>query len=187
MIAFQRAASEQGTQFRNACVDALRYAGFEIVKLEFAVPEVGITLDIHARNRRDVDFLIECKGSMRGERPGCKRTDTAKKAIANGYLLAKSDTGRYFPPMLLMTSHVAQSGDALVMFDRVDTWAVLDVLNPYNHSRELARYAIWERDDIEAHMEKYPELGALLEVRWCVSMPHKGQGVNGFEGNKPTR
>lgn len=187
MIDFQRAASEQGTQFRNACMDALRYAGFEIIGLEFGVPEVGITLDIHARNKRDIDFLIECKGSMRGERPGCKRTDTAKKAIANGYLLAKSDTGRYFPPMLLMTSHVAQSGDALAMFNRVDTWAVLDVLNPYNHSRVLARYATWGRDDIEAHMSEYPELGALLEVRWCVSMPRSGHGNNGFEFNPPTK
>lgn len=168
MINFQRAASEQGEEFRRQCVNACRYAGFEIVGSEYRVPDVGLTLDVHLRNLHGIDFLVECKGSMRGNRPGCMRTDTVKKAIANGFLLSLSEVLPHFPPMLLMTSHVAESGDALTMLEHVPTTVVLDVLNPYNHSRHLAWWARADDDAIRNHMEANPTLGELVRRRWAM-------------------
>lgn len=171
MSNFQGFASEQGEEFRRQCLNAFRYAGFEIVGAEFRVPDVGLSLDVHIRNARGIDFLVECKGSMRGDRPGCMRTDTVKKAIANGYLLSLSECAAYFPPMLLMTSHVAETGDALTMLERVPTTVVLDVLNPYNHRRELARLAQAEETDLLRHMTVNPTLGALVRRRWNLCVP----------------
>jgi hypothetical protein len=163
---FQRFASEQGEHFRDTCVNALSYAGFEIIMLEFAVPDVGITLDLHARNQHGIDFLFECKGSMRGERPGCMRTDTAKKAIANAYLLSKSGIAPYFPPMILMTSHMAERGDALAMFLRVPTDDLLDVVNPWNHGKRLASWARADEPEIRQWQMRHPFVGSIVRESW---------------------
>lgn len=165
---FQGTSSEQGEQFRQVCVNACRYAGFEIVGAEYRVPDVGLSLDVHLRNQHGIDFLVECKGSMRGERPGCMRTDTVKKAIANGLLLSLSEVSPHFPPMLLMTSHIARAGDALAMLEHVPTAIVLDVLSPYNHSRELTAWARADERAVSAHMEAFPALGELVRRRWAL-------------------
>lgn len=166
MIDFQRAASEQGKQFMDDVVMALRYAGFEIIQREFPVPDVGITLDLHVRNAYDIDFLVECKGSMRGARPGCKRTDTTKKALANAYLLRLSQIAPHFPPMLLLTSHIADSGDARAMLEQVPVSDVLDVLNPWEHSKQLNLWAFANHDAIQRHVESSRTIGQLLRLNW---------------------
>jgi hypothetical protein len=163
---FQRFASEQGEHFRDACVKALTYAGFDVIGTEFAIPDVGITLDIHVRNRRSIDFLIECKGSMRGPRPGCMRTDTVKKAISNAVLLSWSQITPYFPPMILMTSHVAESGDALAMLRCVPTNVILDVIHPWNHGRQLAIWLHADEAEIRRWIERHQWLGSIIEQSW---------------------
>lgn len=165
---FQKFASEQGEIFRDSCIKALGYAGFDVIDTEFAVPDVGLTLDIHVRNQRSIDFLIECKGSMRGARPGCMRTDTARKAIANAYLLNLSEVEPYFPPILLMTSHVASGGAALAMLQRIPTTTILDIVHPWNHSKRLAFWANASEIDIRRWIDNYPNLASILAESWQI-------------------
>ena len=86
---FQRLAGEQGREWRDLCVKALRRAGFAEIQLEQQLPDVGITLDIVATNLQGISLAIECKGSMMGDRPGSKRTDTVLKAIGEAFLLSQ--------------------------------------------------------------------------------------------------
>jgi hypothetical protein len=73
--------------------------------------------------------------------------------------------------MLLLTSHIAEAGDALAMLENVPTSVVLDVLNPYNHRRELAWWAQADENAIDEHLSGNPTLGALARQRWnlCVA------------------
>lgn len=118
MVNFQRMAVEQGADFNDECQKALKYAGFEIRETEMHLEDVGITLDAVTTNLQDISFAWEFKGSLQGSRPSLVRTDTVKKAIANGYLLSISTAYRsHFPPLLLMCSHEPEKGDARIMLD----------------------------------------------------------------------
>lgn len=55
---------------------------------------------------------FEYKGSIQGNRPGLRRTDTMKKAIANGALLR----GIADPaPYVVITSHLPEAGSGAAM------------------------------------------------------------------------
>ena len=55
---------------------------------------------------------FEYKGSIQGHRPGLRRTDTMKKAIANGALLrALADPA----PYVVITSHLPEAGSGAAM------------------------------------------------------------------------
>lgn len=164
---FQRLASEQGREFRDLCIKALTRAGFAELHTEQTFSDVGITLDIIANNAAGVALAIECKGSMMGSRPGCKRTDTVLKAIGEAYLLSMSDAGVHFPPMLLMTSHVADGGAARAMLGGVSTDIICDVLNPYNHSRQLAWWASATEAQIRTRLDAMATVEEVLRAnRW---------------------
>lgn len=162
---FQRMASEQGREWRDLCVKALRRAGFVEIQLEQHLPDVGITLDIVATNQQGISLAIECKGSMMGDRPGSKRTDTVLKAIGESFLLSQSAAAAHFPPMLLMTSHIAVSGAARAMLGAVPVSVIADVLNPYNHARRIAWWANADEPAITAHLERYASVEELL-AKW---------------------
>ena len=49
---------------------------------------------------------------MQGSRPGLMRTDTLKKAVANGALLQRLVER---PPYIVLTSHLPNSGAGLAM------------------------------------------------------------------------
>jgi hypothetical protein len=53
--------------------------------------------------------LIECKGSWEGNRQGLKRTDTLKKALFNGAMLALTTDRR---PYMVVASHPPNIGGA---------------------------------------------------------------------------
>lgn len=162
---FQRLASEQGREWRDLCVKALRRAGFVEIQLEQHLPDVGITLDIVATNLQGISLAIECKGSMMGDRPGSKRTDTVLKAIGEAFLLSQSAAAVHFPPMLLMTSHIATTGAARAMLGAVPLSVIADVLNPYNHAKRIAWWANADERSITAHLERYASVEELL-AKW---------------------
>jgi len=137
MLNFQSMAVEQGADFNYECQKALKYAGFEIAALEMHLEDVGITLDAVTNNRRGIAMAWEFKGSLQGKRPGLVRTDTVKKAIANGYLLSVSDMySSHFPPLLIMCSHEPEKGDARVMLDVALRDGILtDVVDSRNGKR----------------------------------------------------
>lgn len=107
---FQSVASEQGRQFASQCDVVLEEHGFELSS-GIVLSDLGVEIDrVGARDGRTVWF--EYKGSVRGRRPGLRRTDTLKKAIANGALLMALEE---HPPYVLLTSHMPERGSGLAM------------------------------------------------------------------------
>lgn len=78
------------------------------------IPEIGVEIDEVILNKNDVPIYVEFKGSLHGKRPGLFRTDTVKKAIANGYLLSEAakdpELVKVLPcgpaPFIIIASHV---------------------------------------------------------------------------------
>src|SRR5690348_12213236 len=96
---FQAAAGVQGRQFAEQCDQLLTHYGFELSG-RLLVADVGIEVDRVATSRRGQLVWFEYKGSVQGTRPGLLRTDTLKKAIANGALLGSIEG---HPPFVVIT------------------------------------------------------------------------------------
>jgi hypothetical protein len=111
---FQSAASLQGRQFAEQCDLLLRNSGFELARCRVVVSQLGVEIDREAVSAGGRTIWFEYKGSVQGPRPGLLRTDTLKKAIANGALL-RSLPDR--PPFVVLSSHlpVAGSGKAMLV------------------------------------------------------------------------
>jgi hypothetical protein len=78
------------------------------------VQAVGVEVDRVATSPRGQEVWLEYKGSVQGMRPGLIRTDTLKKAVANGALLREVEEYR---PFLVLTSHLPRAGAGLAMLD----------------------------------------------------------------------
>lgn len=151
-VRFQQQAQAQGVLFRNVCITALEMAGFDIVKLEYNVPEVGITLDALVNGRAGQAYAFEFKGSWNVKRPGLQRTDTAKKAIANGALFNCSIESEIIPPMLVLTTHMPEAGDGLRMIQTaIRRGILLDVLLA-SEGRRLEWYSDATAEDVELRL-----------------------------------
>ena len=108
---FQAAAGIQGRQFAEQCDTLLGHLGFEL-RGRRVLTEVGVEIDQEAVSPNGRLVWFEYKGSVQGTRPGLRRTDTLKKAIANGALLrAVADPA----PYLVITSHLPESGSGAAM------------------------------------------------------------------------
>lgn len=128
-VEFQAAATRQGDLFAQNCITALGMAGFEIKTLRYRIPEVGIEIDAIANGSGGQAYAFEFKGSWNMSRPGAQRTDTAKKAIANGALFLCSEEAQIMPPIILMTSHMPDRGAGLQMIEAALRYGILlDVL-----------------------------------------------------------
>jgi len=134
---FQERASEDGQRFHEECVRALLNAGFEILEQKMTIPEVGIEIDARTANRNGIEMLWEFKGSEKGGRPGLHRTDTLKKAIANGYLLSRWAEHDRFMPLLVMTSHMPgnKNGSPKAMSDATERHIILEIVNSRDYAR----------------------------------------------------
>lgn len=111
MTDFQASAGIQGRQFAEQCDQLLRHYGFVLHDREL-VKDVGVEIDRVAESPLGRIIWFEYKGSVQGVRPGLLRTDTLKKAIANGALLA-ARADRH--PYVVLTSHVPDSGSGAAM------------------------------------------------------------------------
>jgi hypothetical protein len=132
---FQAAASWQGRQFAEQCDLVLQEHGFTLsTPLVFA--DLGVEVDRVATSRKGTTVWFEYKGSIRGQRPGLRRTDTLKKAIANGALLRARQTST---PYVVLTSHLPEAGSGLAMLETAKRLGYFaDVICIYN-PRELSR------------------------------------------------
>ena len=110
---FQAAAGEQGRQFASQCDLLLRNYGFDLHRAVI-VSEIGVEIDREAVSPSGRTIWFEYKGSVQGSRPGLLRTDTLKKAIANGALLSTLED---HPPFVVLTSHVPEAGSGLAMMN----------------------------------------------------------------------
>src|SRR5579864_7057400 len=119
---FQSAASLQGRQFADQCELLLRTSGYD-VRDRVLVGAVGIEIDREAVSPSGRTVWFEYKGSVQGSRPGLLRTDTLKKAIANGALLRALEDR---PPFVVLTSHLPEAGAGLAMLERARELGYLD-------------------------------------------------------------
>jgi hypothetical protein len=113
MTLFQSAASLQGRQFAEQCDLLLRNTGYEVGS-RVLIASIGVEIDREAVSPEGRTIWFEYKGSVQGVRPGLLRTDTLKKAIANGALLRALE-GR--PPFVVLTSHLPEAGAGLAMLE----------------------------------------------------------------------
>ena len=122
MSLFQSAASLQGRQFADQCDLLLRNSGYQVGS-RVLVTTIGIEIDREAVSPTGRIIWFEYKGSVQGSRPGLLRTDTLKKAIANGALLkAMGDR----PPFVVLTSHLPEAGAGLAMLETAVALGYLD-------------------------------------------------------------
>ena len=83
---------------------------------------------------------FEYKGSVQGTRPGLRRTDTLKKAIANGALLRSLPTPA---PYVVVTSHLPEAGSGAAMLRAaMDIRCFADVVCLYDPT-STARLKNW--------------------------------------------
>jgi hypothetical protein len=108
---FQASAGIQGRQFAEQCDTLLTHLGYQLQGRR-VLTEVGVEIDQEAVSPTGRLVWFEYKGSVQGSRPGLRRTDTLKKAIANGALLRSlADPA----PYVVITSHLPESGSGAAM------------------------------------------------------------------------
>ena len=123
MSLFQSASSLQGRQFADQCDLLLRNSGFELARCRVVVSELGVEIDREAVSPSGRTIWFEYKGSVQGPRPGLLRTDTLKKAIANGALL-HSMANR--APFVVLSSHLPRAGSGKAMLAAAIALGYLD-------------------------------------------------------------
>jgi hypothetical protein len=85
---FQAESKHSGDLFESQVLEDLGRFGQEDIQKNVTVKDVGCEVDF-AYNFRGTQVYVEAKGGLQGEgkRPGAKRTDNVKKAIANAALI----------------------------------------------------------------------------------------------------
>ena len=83
-MTFQAESKKSGDEFEALVVADLANRGFESIKKNVYMPGTGCEVDFVAGTE-----YVEAKGGKDGDgkRPGAKRTDNVKKAIANASLI----------------------------------------------------------------------------------------------------
>ena len=92
---FQSESKKSGDEFEGIVYDDLVSRGFVNIDKNYVFENIGCEVDFRAHG--DFFEYVECKGGKKGDnkRPGAKRTDNVKKAIANGALIKLSNTLKY--------------------------------------------------------------------------------------------
>lgn len=82
---FQAESSTSGDEFESLVYNDLIVRGFTMIQQDVHMIGSGCEVDFIA----DATEFVECKGGKKGfgKRPGAKRTDNVKKAIANAALI----------------------------------------------------------------------------------------------------
>lgn len=111
MSGFQASAGIQGRMFAEQCDQLLRHYDFQL-RGRLLLAGIGVEIDQVATSPNGTTIWFEYKGSVQGTRPGLLRTDTLKKAIANGALLL-ADPDRQ--PYVVLTSHCPDTGSGAAM------------------------------------------------------------------------
>lgn len=85
---FQAESTISGDDFEDKVYIDLSRSGHKDVARHVIIPEVGVEADF-AYMIRNTQVYVEAKGGFqgKGKRPGAKRTDNVKKAIANAALV----------------------------------------------------------------------------------------------------
>lgn len=136
---FQASAGIQGRQFAEQCDTLLTHLGYALQGRR-VLTEVGVEIDQEAVSPGGAPVWFEYKGSIQGHRPGLRRTDTLKKAIANGALLRAIPDAA---PYVVITSHLPEAGSGAAMLrNALELGYLADVVCLYDPSstRRLGRW-----------------------------------------------
>lgn len=85
---FQSESKKSGDIFEDLVLEDLTRSGVKRIKKHVVLKDIGVEADFaYVVNKTQV--YVEAKGGVSGgnKRPGAKRTDNVKKAIANGALI----------------------------------------------------------------------------------------------------
>lgn len=95
-INFQSESKKSGDDFEALVLKDLESRGFLEIEKNIYMAATGCEVDFLAKGERYE--YVECKGGKQGDgkRPGAKRTDNVKKAIANGSLMKKVYETMYY-------------------------------------------------------------------------------------------
>jgi hypothetical protein len=87
-IDFQAESKRSGDEFEDAVYKDLVNRGFSVIDRNYIFNAAGCEVDFRAHSNIRFEY-VEAKGGNSGEgkRPGAQRTDSVKKAIANGALI----------------------------------------------------------------------------------------------------
>lgn len=87
-INFQAESTQSGDDFEELVLTDLQRFNDTEIQRHVIIDEVGVEADF-AYKLKDVQVYVEAKGGNQGQgkRPGAKRTDNVKKAIANAALV----------------------------------------------------------------------------------------------------
>jgi hypothetical protein len=93
---FQSESKKSGDDFEALVLKDLQERGFIDIEKNVYMPSTGCEVDFLAKGQRFE--YVECKGGKEGDkkRPGAKRTDNVKKAIANGSIMKKVYESMYY-------------------------------------------------------------------------------------------
>lgn len=86
---FQAESTKSGDEFEDLVLDDLKRSGAVEIKRHVILKDIGVEADFAFKDNIGRQFYVEAKGGNPGlkKRPGAKRTDNVKKAIANGALI----------------------------------------------------------------------------------------------------
>lgn len=92
---FQSESKKSGDEFESIVYADLVSRGFTKIEKNYVFENIGCEVDFRAHG--ETFEYVECKGGKDGDnkRPGARRTDNVKKAIANGALIKLSNTLQY--------------------------------------------------------------------------------------------
>jgi hypothetical protein len=87
-INFQAESKQSGDAFEEIVLEDMIRSGYKNIERHVVLNDLGIEVDF-AYDSSSGKTYVEAKGGERGDkkRPGAKRTDNVKKAIANGALI----------------------------------------------------------------------------------------------------
>lgn len=95
---FQAESKKSGDTFENKVHKLIKNEeGTTSITKDYKVDGIGVEVDFFVESTI-ANKYIECKGGNEGpgKRPGAKRTDNVKKAIANGALLKATNPEAYY-------------------------------------------------------------------------------------------
>lgn len=86
---FQAESKRSGNLFEGMVLEDLSRSGIKKIDKHVVLKDVGVEADFAYKDIAGRQFYIEAKGgeSRGNKRPGARRTDNVKKAIANGALI----------------------------------------------------------------------------------------------------
>lgn len=146
MTNFQAESKKVGDEFEALVYQDLKNRGFETIDKDFYLVSTGCEVDFRAHGPRYE--YVECKGGNEGvgKRPGAKRTDNVKKAIANGaliktihdlyyvvYFSARPDVGSYSEEMI-NTALKYKIIDEVRYIDQLPEKTISDLIKEFKES-----------------------------------------------------